>query len=608
VTDPRDLTNDRASGAIAEYRATIAIYPESAVLEPDPAFERWTTFVSHRAVRAIAVGDQSRIVWIATWGGVLAWNRTDEHVYRRYSSEHGLAGTPSCIAVSDDDRAWVGHAEGGLSWFDVGRWYPYDYFRDEPILAIAAARGGRMWVATPDAVAIVERGQRPVEIVRGNASCADAVALLADGDGVLVGSPSGLFRVSERTAVTQVSADEIYECTALARDPSGAVVVGTPTGVVIGEMRVAPNDGDAAVVNLAPSRGGTWVLTRSGVSRIEDGLWRAIGPMPDDVAAPRVLAVARPNDDYLWVGTDDLVSGVRPVGDSPWDVGVLPHHAEDVLSNLGRCGEADEFGRIWIGTGGGLFVGHSNGTWSFDAELGDVRSVMLSGGGVYGPKFMWVLAWPAGLHRVAMPGHALEPIALPPGLPRSLVPGYKSRALAWVGDAVWHFDDGAPRAEVFHVPPDARIVVQAPGLTWYVGTDHGLFRYDPVRYNWSLVPEFGVSAVTALATIVVWLFAGTNGAFWMLDDRGWRKLELRHAGVAWTEPVTALGLASDYNTIWVACGGRVARCATEDGTVLEVYDRFDSGVCGNVITAIVETDGMLWVVSRTGIARHTLRR
>jgi ligand-binding sensor domain-containing protein len=608
VTDPRDPATDRASGAIAEYRATIAIYPESAVLEPEPAFERWTTFVSHRAVRAIAAAEQSRIVWIATWGGVLAWNRTDEHVYRRYSSEHGLAGTPTCVAVGDDDRPWVGHAEGGLSWFDAGRWHPYEHLRDEPILAIAAARGGSMWVAMPDAIALVERGQRPVEIVRGDASCAGATALLGDNDGVLVGSPSGLFRVSERAPVRRVSADAISECSALARTNDGAVVAGTPTGVVIGDARLVPDDGDPAVVSIAPSRAGIWVLTRSGIGRIENGVWRAIGPTPDGVAAARVLAVAGPNDDYVWVGTDDLVSGLRPGGDAPWDVGVLPHHAEDALSNLGRCGVDDRTGRVWIGTGGGLFVGNPNGTWSFDADLGDVRSIVPSGGGVYGQEFVWMLSWPAGLHRVAMPGRALEPITLPPGLPRSLVSANEPRAFAWVGDTVWRLDDGVPRVEVLHVPPHARIVAQAPGLTWYVATDRGLFTYDVVLHSWSLVPTLGVSAVTALATIAVWLFAGTNGAFWMLDDRGWRKLALHHAGVPWTDPVTAFTRASDYATIWVACGGRVARCATEDGTVLEVYDRFDSGVCGSVITAIVETNGMLWVVSRTGIARLTLRR
>jgi hypothetical protein len=52
----------------------------------------------------------------------------------------------------------------------------------------------------------------------------------------------------------------------------------------------------------------------------------------------------------------------------------------------------------------------------------------------------------------------------------------------------------------------------------------------------------------------------------------------------------------------------VARCSTEDGTVIEVYDRFDSGVCGDTITAIVETQGILWVASRAGIARHVLQR
>jgi ligand-binding sensor domain-containing protein len=608
VTEPRDQASDRAASGIAEYHATIAIYPERGVLEPQPAFESWTTFVSHRAVRAIAVAQESRIVWIASWGGVLAWNRTDEHVYRRYSSEHGLAGAPSCIAMSDDDRPWVGHAEGGLSWFDAGRWYPYEHLRDAPILAIAAASGGRMWIATSDAIAMVERGQRPVELVRGNASCAEPTALLGDADGVLVGSPSGLFRVSERSPVRRVSGGAISECTALARAPDGAVVAGTPTGVVIGDSRITPASGDAAIVGVAPSRRGIWVLTPVGIARIENNAWRAVAPASDTQTSPRALAVARPNDDYVWVGTDDLVSGLRPGGDTPWDSGVLPHHAEDVLSNLGRCGRADTVGRVWIGTGGGLFMAHPDGKWSFDEDLGDVRSVMPSGGGVFGPEYIWVLSWPAGLHRIAMPSRVLEPIALPPGLPRSLVSAYEPRAFAWVGDTLWHFDDGTAHAEVGHVPPDAHIVAQAPGRQWFVATNHGLFTYDPVRGDWSLVPAFGVAPVTALATIVVWLFAGTHGAFWMLDLRGWRKLELRHAGVAWTEPVTALARASDYETIWVACGGRVARCTTEDGTVLEVYDRFDSGVCGDVITAIIETDGVLWVVSRAGIARHTLHR
>ena len=98
------------------------------------------------------------------------------------------------------------------------------------------------------------------------------------------------------------------------------------------------------------------MLTRSGIARIENGEWRAIGPAPENVAAPRVLAVAGPNDDYLWIGTDDLVSGARPAGDAPWDVGVLPNHAEDMLSNLGRCAVADDVGRVWIGTARGTVL------------------------------------------------------------------------------------------------------------------------------------------------------------------------------------------------------------------------------------------------------------
>jgi ligand-binding sensor domain-containing protein len=606
VTDPTGNGNDRTRGAIAEYRATIAVYPESAVLEPEAAFARWTTFVAHRAVRAIAVAPVSRIVWIATWGGVLGWDRTDEYVYRRYSSEHGLAGTPSCIAVGDDDRPWVGHAEGGLSWFDAGRWSPYSHLRDVRVVAIAPARAGGMWVATPDAIVLVERGAAPVEVVRGDASCVGATALLGDGDGVLVGSPSGLFRVSERSPVVRMSADAIAECTALARTRQGAVVAGTPDGVVLNGERVAPGGGDAAVVGLAPSRVGIWVLTRSGIARIENGTWRPAPLAPPDLPAARAIAVAGPNDDYLWVGTDDLVSGLRLNDEAPWDVGVLPAHDEDRLGNLGRCAVVDDTGRVWIGTSGGVFIGEPNGTWSFDPEPGDVRSIMLAST-AYRESSIWILGWPSGVSRVPMPGRLSENAAVPAGLPRMVARGYDWQPYAWIGDAVWRLG-ARPELEALHVPVDARSVVQAPGNAWYAATDRGLLRHDRVSDEWALDPALGVASVTALAAIAFSLFAGASGAFWMLDARGWRKLELQHAGVRWTEPVTALARSGDIDTIWIACGGRVARCATEDGTVLEVFDRFDSGVCGSVVTAIVETDGVLWVVSRSGIARHVLLR
>lgn len=608
MTDPGSTLPDRARGAIAEYHAAIAIYPERGVLEPQPAFERWTTFVSHRAVRAIAVAPASGVVWIATWGGVLAWNRTDEYVYRRYSSEHGLAGTPSCIAVASDDRPWVGHVEGGLSWFDSMRWYPYEHLRNEPILAIAAARDGGVWVATADAVALVEPGKPPVTIVRGDAALSNITTLLGDGDGVLAGSPSGLYRVAERVATTRVCAEMVAECTALARTPQGTLVIGTPAGVVVGDTLVAPNDSDASVVSVAPSRTGIWVLTRGELACIEHGVWRRLGPPPEGIATPRVLAVTRPTDDYVWIGTDNLMAGARPTGDTPWDAAVLPNHVEDALSSLGRCAVPDDEGRVWIGTSGGLFVGEPDGTWAFDAELGDVRSAIFARR-KYRDDAVWVLGWPTGVTRITMPGRVQEPIRLPPGLPRALVKDTGALPFVWIGDALWRLEGERPEIEAVGVPAHTRFIIPAPPDGWFAGTDRGLFHYSRVDRQWTLEPAFGISAITSLAHIAVWSFAGTNGAFWMLDSRGWRKLPLRHNGEEWTEPVTALAslLRRQHDSIWVACGGRVARCSIEEGTVLEVYDRFDSGICGDTITAIVEKTGILWIVSRAGIARHVLR-
>src|SRR5262245_2533148 len=116
MTDPRH-------GGIAEFRGRIAPFAETGVVEPSAVYPGWTSFVSHAAVRALTVAPRSETLWVATWGGVIAWNRRDDHLYRRFSSEHGLAGPAATICVDATDRPWVGHDEGGVSVFDGERWH-----------------------------------------------------------------------------------------------------------------------------------------------------------------------------------------------------------------------------------------------------------------------------------------------------------------------------------------------------------------------------------------------------------------------------------------------------------------------------------------------------
>ena len=119
-------------GRITRYKAEqyyVTSYTEADVLEPDQIHADWENYVSQRSIRSIVVAPQSRHMWLATWGGVLSWNRKEELLYRRYSSEHGMAGNAvDCICLDHRERPWVGHDEGGLSYFDVEAVLLYDIF------------------------------------------------------------------------------------------------------------------------------------------------------------------------------------------------------------------------------------------------------------------------------------------------------------------------------------------------------------------------------------------------------------------------------------------------------------------------------------------------
>src|SRR5438067_8163351 len=114
-------------GTITAFVERVTAHVEAAAAEPEPVFPGWTSFTSQRSIRGMAVAPGSATLWLATWGGVIAWNRRDERVYRRYGSEHGLAGNgAACIGVDACGMAWVGCSEGGLCYFDGRRWHVYE--------------------------------------------------------------------------------------------------------------------------------------------------------------------------------------------------------------------------------------------------------------------------------------------------------------------------------------------------------------------------------------------------------------------------------------------------------------------------------------------------
>jgi HD-GYP domain-containing protein (c-di-GMP phosphodiesterase class II)/ligand-binding sensor domain-containing protein len=183
-----------------------------------------------------------------------------------------------------------------------------------------------------------------------------------------------------------------------------------------------------SVTALAQTHDGyLWMATFGGLARF-DGLSFAVFGLADGLPSTRLLALFQDSTGALWVGTEDaglarLAAGGRrfvpiPLPGPPAPVWTF---AEDLAR-----------GRIWVGTGQGLFSTERERPGAFRPAAGlphaEVVSVVRDGAGV-----VWVGSR-AGVAREA--GDRFVPIDVGPA------PGTWVLGLAPAGDGVWAFSRG----------------------------------------------------------------------------------------------------------------------------------------------------------------------
>jgi hypothetical protein len=634
-------------GLIAAYRETVTAYRNMGVLEPGATFSAWSNYASQQSVRSIDIAPDSGELWLGTWGGVLAWKRKDgvQSAYRRYGSEHGLAGNAvRQVCVGSTGRPWVSTLEGALCYFDGSGWQVYEHLHQEPIRVLARAVGrDGIWAASGIMVYYIpgcDAAPIPSADVEDDAA-KHAEALLDDGDGVLLGNAWGLFRITLGRPGEGILPGRINECTALALDADGRVWIGVREAVYrlyneTLEGPFAPGAGDPAgrVVSLAVGRTRVWVLTTGGLAYVHNDTWVSV-PIAAQVAD--TLSIAPGTDDgFAWVGTERLLAGVscaRPE-DPLWFPELLPAHEKDELSNLGRCATPLAPGEgILAGTVDGLVRFGPQDSWKIESRCGDVRALAAaSRQHTRGEGVVSVLAWPHGVGRYRLGGAVDFRIAQPPSLPLTIAVGRDAVTYVITGRALWRLEDAGP-VELSGPPPALpRCLLQTPDGKWWLGTNSGVFRLS--AGEWTLMgdqPGPLRAEVYALTAVGESLWAGTEAGLWAWQSpetapvtlpvtrrgtvkpvplhplgtvRQWRR-HAESAGEA-SARVTALGTAGEAGCLWLAKDEGVCRYDPLLGKLDAPFTPLNSGLASRRVTALVQTENTLWIVTEAGISRLVL--
>jgi ligand-binding sensor domain-containing protein len=592
---------------------------QTEAVKPSPVYAGWMSHVSQRCVRALAVAPRSSRLLAATWGGVLAWRRKEDSFYRRYSSEHGLAGNAvSGLALDAEGRVWAGHDEGGLSCLAGDGWHALDELAEEPIRCVCPDGGSGVYVATSRAVYRVPWVvPNAAPLAEGHDGAVEADALLADGDDVLLGNAWGLFRLRAGHEPEPIEPGTISSCVALARDSQGVIWVATPHEVyrwrrprLEGPLGPPAGEGPVRILGLAAGRNLVWIATTSGLARVANSRWQSLpwrGPAP----APAVHAVAASGDDgFLWVGTDQRLAVVWLEGqEAVWDTNLLPPHPEDALNNLGRCAAGPTAdGSVVVGTAGGLVTFRPDGTWRLDAGVGDVRGLYGGGARQREPDTVYLLAWPRGFGRRTGSGAVQFYSPQPDGIPLVVALGQDGYPYALTTRAFWRLRSDGPERVAEGFDGAVRHLAQTPDGAWWVGTTRGVWGCSPARCLEPTGEQSGPTEaeVTDLVVLGDTLWAATTDGLWARDGSGWQPHDVE--GSKERGAVRTVAPAADPRILWLAAEDRLLRYDPAGRRVLATYTPRSSGLGSARITALREGGGVLWVVTSCGTYRLLLEQ
>ena len=480
-------------------------------------------------MQAVHVDGRDRVWTTSEFGGIsmLDGARVGFRHWRR--SSQPVMGSDDIFAfASHADSLWFGTGDAGLYAMslrgDPAGWTPerIEGVPSETIVNLAVDRTGRLWIATLEGLAVLEKGKVRAMPLPGDTPMPLVYSVLTDGPRIWVGTAIGIFRREADGRWLRLPYADMFErpnaAISLARGRDGALWIGSQRGLwrvandaatpypVLTEPLYQPGSVQAL---LALPDGGLWTgLPGLGLGYLRSD-WRSIAQMRQSVDGSglrgtgyRAVAPARAGG--VWVaGVDGYVERIDGEG-------VAERLGEEVRAQLPRAKPVvlreDRLGQLWI------YYGRT-GLWRIGRD-GRLDSWLPGEGADAAPDagFDLMAEDTRGRLWLSVPGEGLEA--------RDIVTGKRVRQLP---AATAGLGDGDQ--EALRMGPDGRLWVAGGfGLGWLDEASGRIV--SPPGLRGARVFAFGFAADDAL-----WLHRIDGLAYHLRDGAGnWKEAARLPAG------------------------------------------------------------------------------
>ncbi len=494
-------------------------------------------------------------IWLGTEGGLVRFDGFRFTTYDMQNTPGLKSNNVRSLIEAPDGALWIGTA-GGVVRYRESQFRSFGIesgLPSENVWSVTIDREGVLWAGTAGGFAELSKDHFE-RSAKTTTSDGDA-AVAKDASGTIwIGTPSGVFSLRGNGTLPE-GMNIQGEATALSFDRNGQAWIGTEHGLeVFGKgvhKRYERKDGlpGGRITALMVDReGAVWVGADSGLARVINGRVERL-PTNDALSSNAVLSLFEDREGSVWIGTD--LSGLTILRKQKF----YSYAFSDTIKNdQVRCVLEDRKGVVWIGTNGSGLKRFADGRFSgFTTQNGLSSNVILSLAENANEDLL--VGTPDGLNRVEHEKiSTITAQTLPEEFIRSIYPDRDGSL--WIGTrrglsqikngevTTFTESDGLGSDLV------GALLRDRSGDLW-IGTLHGLTRLQGGRFR-NYTKKDGLSG-----DVITDLCEGEDGAVWIATQDGglsrFRDQTFQQFGSNTGLPETIYGMANDSNgDLWLA--------------------------------------------------------